>query len=200
MAVKAGFCNFAPENQQDKRASVVWIATIFQCKQGLPIWRSEAIWQLRICGCVRLVKQIMMKRIIMKVVVAFALLVPTVVLASSKANDSSFDWTPVIEAIIEVESEGNANARSGSSCGAMQITPVMVRECNIILKRRKSKRRFMLSDRFSVAKSKEMFILFQSYHNPSNDIEKAIRSWNGGPRYSMRRTQSYYEKVKRAMK
>ena len=141
-----------------------------------------------------------MKRIIMKVVVAFALLVPTVVLASSKANDSSFDWTPVIEAIIEVESEGNANARSGSSCGAMQITPVMVRECNIILKRRKSKRRFMLSDRFSVAKSKEMFILFQSYHNPSNDIEKAIRSWNGGPRYSMRRTQSYYEKVKRAMK
>ena len=136
----------------------------------------------------------------MKVVVAFALLVPTVVLASSKANDSSFDWTPVIEAIIEVESEGNANARSGSSCGAMQITPVMVRECNIILKRRKSKRRFMLSDRFSVAKSKEMFILFQSYHNPSNDIEKAIRSWNGGPRYSMRRTQSYYEKVKRAMK
>ncbi len=142
----------------------------------------------------------MMKRIIMKVVVAFALLVPTVVLASSKANDSSFDWTPVIEAIIEVESEGNANARSGSSCGAMQITPVMVRECNIILKRRKSKRRFMLSDRFSVAKSKEMFILFQSYHNPSNDIEKAIRSWNGGPRYSMRRTQSYYEKVKRAMK
>lgn len=148
----------------------------------------------------RLVKQIMMKRIIMKVVVAFALLVPTVVLASSKANDSSFDWTPVIEAIIEVESEGNANARSGSSCGAMQITPVMVRECNIILKRRKSKRRFMLSDRFSVAKSKEMFILFQSYHNPSNDIEKAIRSWNGGPRYSMRRTQNYYEKVKRAMK
>ena len=142
----------------------------------------------------------MMNRIIMKVVVAFALLVPTVVLASSKANDSSFDWTPVIEAIIEVESEGNANARSGSSCGAMQITPVMVRECNIILKRRKSKRRFMLSDRFSVAKSKEMFILFQSYHNPSNDIEKAIRSWNGGPRYSMRRTQSYYEKVKRAMK
>ena len=141
-----------------------------------------------------------MKRIIMKVVVAFALLVPTVVLASSKANDSSFDWTPVIEAIIEVESEGNANARSGSSCGAMQITPVMVRECNIILKRRKSKRRFMLSDRFSVAKSKEMFILFQSYHNPSNDIEKAIRSWNGGPRYSMRRTQNYYEKVKRAMK
>ena len=142
----------------------------------------------------------MMKRIIMKVVVAFALLVPTVVLASSKANDSSFDWIPVIEAIIEVESEGNANARSGSSCGAMQITPVMVRECNIILKRRKSKRRFMLSDRFSVAKSKEMFILFQSYHNPSNDIEKAIRSWNGGPRYSMRRTQNYYEKVKRAMK
>lgn len=136
----------------------------------------------------------------MKVVVALALLVPAVALAGGKAKVSGFDWTPVIEAIIEVESEGNANARSGSSCGAMQITPVMVRECNMILKRRKSKRRFALSDRFSVAKSKEMFLLFQSYYNPSNDIEKAIRSWNGGPRYSTRRTQRYYEKVKRAMK
>ena len=77
----------------------------------------------------------------------------------------------------------------------MQITPIMVAECNNILKARKSKKRFSLADRFNVAKSKEMFLLIQSFHNPVNDIEKAIRSWNGGMNYSIRGTQRYFEKV-----
>lgn len=98
-------------------------------------------------------------------------------------------------AIIQVESGGNANAKSGSSCGAMQITPILVVECNNILKRKKSKKRFSLRDRFSIEKSKEMFVLIQSYFNPLNDIEKAIRSWNGGNNYSVKRTQRYFEKV-----
>ena len=111
-----------------------------------------------------------------------------------------FNWAPVIDAIIYVESEGNPNAVSGNSCGAMQITPILVKECNIILARRKSKKRYTLKDRFSVEKSKEMFLLFQSYHNPENNVEKAIRSWNGGMRYSVKRTQRYYNKVMRRMK
>ena len=82
----------------------------------------------------------------------------------------------------------------------MQITPILVKECNQILKRKKSKKRFTLRDRFSVAKSKEMFLLIQSYFNPANNIEKAIRSWNGGMNYSVKRTQRYFEKVMRAMK
>lgn len=105
-----------------------------------------------------------------------------------------------MEAIIQVESEGNPNAVSGNSCGAMQITPILVRECNEILKRRKSKKRYTLRDRFSVEKSKEMFLLIQSYHNPENNVEKAIRSWNGGMRYSVKHTQRYYNKVMRKMK
>ena len=105
-----------------------------------------------------------------------------------------------MEAIIEVESDGNANAKSGSSCGAMQITPILVKECNQILKRKKSKKRFSLKDRFSIAKSKEMFKLIQSYFNPANNVEKAIRSWNGGINYSVKRTQRYFEKVMEAMK
>lgn len=109
--------------------------------------------------------------------------------------DSSYDWEPVMTAIIQVESGGNANAKSGSSCGAMQITPILVVECNNILKRKKSKKRFSLRDRFSIEKSKEMFVLIQSYFNPLNDIEKAIRSWNGGNNYSVKRTQRYFEKV-----
>ncbi len=65
---------------------------------------------------------------------------------------------------------------------------------------RKSKKRYSLADRFSVEKSKEMFLLIQSYFNRSNNVEKAIRAWNGGQRYSVRRTQRYFEKVMRAMK
>jgi len=107
----------------------------------------------------------------------------------------SFDWDPVMDAIIQVESEGNPNAVSGKSAGAMQITPILVEDCNDILKKMKSKKRFTLADRFSVAKSKEMFLLIQMYYNPTNDIEKAIRIWNGGIHYSVRATNRYYRKV-----
>lgn len=121
--------------------------------------------------------------------------------ASDRVDSSSaFDWSEVMDAIIEVESNGNPNARRGNSLGAMQITPVLVAECNDILKSRRSKKRYKLSDRFSVAKSKEMFLLIQSKHNPMNNIERAIRSWNGGLHYSVSRTQRYFERVMRAMK
>lgn len=116
-----------------------------------------------------------------------------------EAKAPDFDWNPVMEAIIQVESEGDVKAVSGNSCGAMQITPILVAECNNILKKRKSKKRFSLRDRFSLAKSKEMFMLFQSYFNPKNDIELAIRSWNGGMNFSKRRTQRYFEKVMKCL-
>ena len=116
------------------------------------------------------------------------------------AKSSEFDWNPVMDAIIQVESEGNPKAVSGNSVGVMQITPILVEECNNILKKQKSKKRFTLADRYSVEKSKEMFLLIQSYHNPTNSIEKAIRSWNGGIRYSVRATNRYYKKVMNKMK
>lgn len=119
---------------------------------------------------------------------------------NNETNSTDFDWNPVMDAIIQVESEGNSKAVSGNSCGAMQITPILVKECNNILKRRKSKKRFKLSDRFNVAKSKEMFILFQSFYNPKNSIEQAIRSWNGGLKYSVRGTQKYFNKVMKLLK
>lgn len=127
---------------------------------------------------------------------------PTPVFAgnNSAASSASFDWNPVIDAIIMVESEGNPRAVSGNSVGVMQITPILVCECNNILKGRKSKKRYTLKDRFSVDKSKEMFLLIQSRHNTANNVERAIRSWNGGMRYSVKRTQRYYNKVMAKMK
>ena len=105
-----------------------------------------------------------------------------------------------MEAIIQVESEGNPRAVSGNSVGAMQITPILVKDCNNILEKRKSKVRYTLADRYNVAKSKEMFLLFQSHYNPTNDVEKAIRLWNGGIRYTIKGTNNYYRKVMRQMK
>ena len=120
---------------------------------------------------------------------------PAVTNAAKSAKTSGVNWNPVMDAIIQVESEGNPNAVSGNSVGAMQITPILVKDCNEILKKQKSKKRYTMDDRYSVAKSKEMFLLIQSHYNPENSIEKAIRSWNGGVRYSVRATNRYYQKV-----
>ena len=67
--------------------------------------------------------------------------------ARSNAKTSGFNWNPVMDAIIQVESGGNPNAKSGNSIGAMQITPILVKDCNIILEKRKSKKRYTLADR-----------------------------------------------------
>ena len=118
----------------------------------------------------------------------------------SSTKTSDVDWNPVMDAIIQVESEGNPNAVSGNSVGAMQITPILVKDCNDILKRQKSKKRYTMDDRYSVAKSKEMFLIIQKYYNPENNIEKAIRLWNGGVKYTTRATNRYYKKVLAKMK
>ena len=119
---------------------------------------------------------------------------------SKSTKTSGVDWNTVMDAIIQVESEGNPQAVSGNSVGAMQITPILVKDCNEILKKQKSKKRYTMADRYSVAKSKEMFLLIQSHYNPENSIEKAIRSWNGGVKYSVRATNKYYKKVMAKMK
>ena len=134
---------------------------------------------------------------------ALMLVSATAMAGSSTAKSkrtSGVDWNPVMDAIIQVESEGNPNAVSGNSVGVMQITPILVKDCNEILKRQKSKKRYTMADRYSVEKSKEMFLLIQKYYNPENNVEKAIRSWNGGIKYSVKATNGYYKKVLAKMK
>ena len=113
--------------------------------------------------------------------------------------NSNFSWEPVMEAIIQVESGGNRFAKSGKSVGAMQITPICVKEVNLYLKQLNIKKAYTLKDRFSVEKSKEIFLLIQKRHNPKNNVERAIRAWNGGLKYSKKGAQRYYEKVTRLM-
>ena len=49
-------------------------------------------------------------------------------------GSKNYDWDPLMDAITHVESRGDSRAVSGRSCGAMQITPILVQQCNIILK------------------------------------------------------------------
>ena len=144
-----------------------------------------------------------MKRLVKLFCLSLSIQILTSLSAGAAKNETStepFDWTPVIEAIMMVESGGNPNVVSGSSVGVLQITPVVVRECNNILKASGNSLRYTLADRYDVAKSKEMFLLIQSKYNTANSVEKAIRMWNGGPKYSIRATNRYYQKVLRHIK
>ena len=116
---------------------------------------------------------------------------------SMVAQKKQFDWNPVMDAIIQVESKGNPKAynKNGDCAGILQITPGLVKQCNAWLKAKKSKKRYTLADRYNVKKSKEIFVMVQSYYNKSNDIEKAIRIWNGGPGYTIKGTNGYFNKV-----
>lgn len=115
------------------------------------------------------------------------------------ATKDGFDWEPVMNAIIQIESKGNPAAVNGPYVGVLQISPVLVKECNNILKSTGSNKRYSLSDRFNATKSKEMFIIIQSFHNPLNSVERAIRLWSGGIRYNVAKTQAYLRKVMRYM-
>ena len=131
-----------------------------------------------------------------KLIILVMLMLPI----SISAQEGKFDWNPVMDAIIQVESKGNPKAISKDCVGVLQIRPVLVQDVNEFLRIKKSKKRFTLKDRLSVKKSKEMFTLYQKRYNPTNNIEKAIRLWNGGCGYSVTKTEKYYRKVLNKMK
>ena len=128
-----------------------------------------------------------------KIILIVLLILPIGINAQKK----QFDWNPVMDAIIQVESKGNPKAfnKNGNCAGILQITPGLVKQCNIWLKTKKSKKRYTLADRYNVKKSKEMFVMIQSHYNKSNNVEKAIRIWNGGPGYKISGTNDYLKKV-----
>lgn len=142
----------------------------------------------------------MMRRIILAVLMAlsFSASVTARQAGSTAEKSGEYPLQRVMDAIIQVESQGNPRAhnRNGDCAGILQITPVLVREANQILKDKKSKKRYTMADRYDAAKSKEMFRLIQAKYNPGNDEEKAMRLWNGGPGYSVRATNGYVRKVR----
>jgi hypothetical protein len=108
-------------------------------------------------------------------------------------------WDNLIKAISAVESKGNPRAVSGKHVGILQISPIVVDDCNRINKLKKSKKRFTYGDRYSVKKSIEMFWIIQHFYNKELNVEKAIRLWNGGTGYTKAGTQKYYNKVRKEL-
>ena len=125
---------------------------------------------------------------------------PVAVLESRPISISD-DIPILIDALIQVESQGNDSAvgdrhLAEPSVGVLQLRPIMVREVNRILKRQSQDKRYKLKDRFSREKSIEMFMIWKNYHHPDGGFETIARNWNGGPRgYKNKRTEHYWAKV-----
>ena len=100
-------------------------------------------------------------------------------------------WDNLIKAISAVESGNDVNAKNGRHVGILQISPCVVDDCNKICK----EKRFKYSDRYSKEKSIEMFNVYQDKYNPKRELEKALRVWNGGPGYSIKKTNGYVRRV-----
>jgi hypothetical protein len=85
-----------------------------------------------------------------------------------------------LESKIYIESRGNAKVVDGNQVGALQINPVMIRECNNILKRAGEDKSYDLTDRFDLIKSKEIYRIVMEHHNPDFDLFTASSIWNAG--------------------
>ena len=103
------------------------------------------------------------------------------------------DYGKLINAIAHVESKHNEKlvSKNHTHVGLLQISKITVDECNRIIGRKK----YRYDDRFNREKSIEMFIVIQKFYNKTNNIERAIRLWNGGPNASKSKTEKYYRKV-----
>lgn len=118
------------------------------------------------------------------------------VVANAADKDLEKKWGAVIEAIAQVESERNPNAVSKNGCyvGYLQISKILVNECNNIAGYKK----YTYADRKNRQKSIDMFIDFMERHNPNGSMERAIRLWNSGDIHCMKRksrTEGYYRRV-----
>lgn len=87
------------------------------------------------------------------------------------------EWDVFVEALIQVESEGNPFAVGKTNdLGILQITPIYVNDVNRIL----GEERFTLDCRIDIDKSLDMFEIYQRYYNPDKDINRAIKLHNPG--------------------
>ena len=128
-------------------------------------------------------------------ILAFAVISMNVSAQSEKLMKK---WGMVINAIAKVESSGNPKAVSsdGLYVGYLQISKILVKQCNILAGYQK----YTFNDRYSKEKSYEMFIVYQEYFNKEGNMEKAIRLWNSGDLKCMTRkakTERYYQRVMR---
>lgn len=95
-----------------------------------------------------------------------------------------YDWELFTQALIWVESKGDSKAvGSKDDMGVLQITPILLQDCNRILKYEA----FTLEDRLDSLRSVEMFNIIQDHYNPQHDYHWALKIWNSGAPLSYHR-------------
>lgn len=111
-------------------------------------------------------------------------------------NQDSLDWEDFTRALIWVESKGDSKAvGSKDDTGVLQITPILLQDCNRILKTE----RFTLEDRLDSLKSVEIFNIIQDHYNPQHDYHLALKIWNGhAPLSYHRKVMDKFNEIKEA--
>lgn len=134
-----------------------------------------------------------MKRILAMTILSFVplLVSDAKVLPTTKEDRDKIVWERLVHAICMVESgcDDKAKSKVSSASGRFQMLKVYVDEVNRI----KEKHLYSYKDRFDPVKSREMFEIYQSHHNPTKDIDKAIVLYRG------KKVKSYIRKVKQEM-
>ena len=118
---------------------------------------------------------------------------PTILLPPTIWSD------PLVVAMIAVESGGDKAAFNASedAAGILQITPIMVRDCNRIV----GEQRWGLDDRWSVDESLAMFTTYRVHYSEGASDEVVARRWVGGPDGDGQAcTLEYWGKVQEAMR
>ena len=101
----------------------------------------------------------------------------------------------LLNAVMAVESNFDTMAYNAkeNAAGCLQIRPIMVREVNRLL----GEDKYTLKDRWSKAKSIEMFNVIRSHLKGATD-EEIARTWNGGYNgKNIPQTMQYWNKVKK---
>jgi hypothetical protein len=103
----------------------------------------------------------------------------------------------ILLATIKVESPKNAYQAQESynrefALGKLQIRPIMIAEVNRILKFRKYKH----SDALDSVKAVEIFMVYQNFHNPKWNAQRAAYLWVGGSNY-MNATKEEWSRMHR---
>lgn len=134
-----------------------------------------------------------MKKLLVLILMSISL---SAVAETPEKIDLQKKWGAVIEAIAMVESHCNPKivSKNGLYVGYLQISEILVRECNRIAGYKK----YTYADRYDKQKSIDMFIDYQERYNPEGNVERAIRLWNSGDLKCMTRkarTEGYYRKV-----
>lgn len=117
---------------------------------------------------------------------------------SKNTTQNESKWKNVITAIAYVESRYDSTivSKSGNHVGYLQISKIMIRDCN----EKAGYQKYTSKDRFSKIKSIQIFHEMQQYYNPTNNKEKAIRMWHGGTGYTIANTNDYFKRVLNRLK